>query len=95
MRYALNRGIVLNTFIQEESDANAVGTSDVQLRVLRSSVVMAIKYYDTDMDILTKKTSAPYVLFGLDYFEFLSELNKSIFDASAQYKIKCTALTDV
>jgi hypothetical protein len=92
MRYALNRGLVLNNILTNETSDLAVGTADAKLRVLRSSVLMAIKYYDTDMAGLTKKTAAPYVLFGLDYFSFLSELNKSVFDASAQYAIQRTAL---
>jgi hypothetical protein len=53
---------------------------------------MALKYYDTDKAILAKKTTAPFVIFGLDYFSFLTELNKSIFDASAQYAVERTSL---
>ena len=92
MRYALNRGLVLNNILASEMSNDAVGTADARLRVLKSSIQMALKYYDTDMAILSKKTTAPYVIFGLDYFEFLTELNKSIFDASAQYSIQRTAL---
>ncbi len=92
MRYALNRGLVLKTILSQEMGEGEVGTGDAKLRVLRSSIEMALKYYETDMAILAKKSTAPYVLFGLDYFEFLSELNKSIFDASAQYTIQRTAL---
>ena len=92
MRYALNRGIVINDILSKEMDADAVGSQDVRLRVLRESINMAIKYYDIDLATLTKKSAAPFVLFGLDYFEFLSELNKSVFDASAQYNIQRTAL---
>lgn len=92
MRYALNRGLVINDILTAEMDSLAVGSQDAKLRVLISSIKMAIKYYDTDMAILSKKTVAPYVIFGLDYFDFLSELNKSIFDASAQYSIQRTAL---
>ena len=92
MRYALNRGLVLNNILASEMSADAVGTADARLRVLKSSIEIALKYYETDMAILQKKSTAPYVIFGLDYFEFLSELNKSIFDASAQYSIQRTAL---
>lgn len=92
MRYALNRGLVLNNILASEMSADAVGTADARLRVLKSSIEIALKYYETDMAILQKRTTAPYVIFGLDYFEFLSELNKSIFDASAQYTIQRTAL---
>lgn len=92
MRYALNRGLVLNELLTKEMNADAVGTQDAKLRVLKSSIQIALKYYETDMAILAKKSVAPFVIFGLDYFEFLSELNKSIFDASAQYAVQRTAL---
>jgi hypothetical protein len=92
MRYALNRGLVLHDLISKEASDEAVGTADAKIRVLRASIELAIKYYDTDIAILQKKTTAPYVIFGLDYFSFLSELNKSVFDASAQYAIQRTAL---
>jgi biotin carboxyl carrier protein len=92
MRYALNRGLAINDIITRETSDTAVGTADAKLRVLRSSIQMAIKYYDSDMAVLARKSTAPYVIFGLDYFEFLSELNKSVFDASAQYAIQRSAL---
>lgn len=92
MRYALNRGLVVNDIITREALDTSVGTADAKLRVLRASIQMAIKYYDTDMAILSEKNPAPYVLFGADYFDFLSDLNKSVFDASAQYAIQRTAL---
>lgn len=92
MRYSLNRALVLNSILEKEMSADAVGTADVKLRVLKASIKMALKYYDTDMAMLSKKSVAPYIVFGLDYFEFLNELNKSIFDASAQYSIQRTSL---
>ena len=92
MRYALNRALVLNEILAKEMDADAVGSADIKLRVLKASIKMSLKYYDTDMMILSKKAVAPYVVFGLDYYEFLNELNKSIFDASAQYSIQRTSL---
>lgn len=88
MRYVLNRGLVLNEIISHEIDINNVGYSDVKLRVLMSSVNMAIKYYDIDVAELDKLEVRPFAIFASDYFEFLSDLNKSVFDASAQYKIE-------
>jgi uncharacterized protein YmfQ (DUF2313 family) len=44
------------------------------------------------MDTLNKKTTAPFIEFGIQYYNFLTELNKSIFDASASYNIQRTAL---
>lgn len=92
MRYSLNRALVVNDIIKKEMDANEVGAIDAQIRVLASSIKLAIKYYDTDMLTLSQKSSTPYITYGLDYFSFLTELNKSIFDASAQYSIQRTSL---
>lgn len=92
MRYALNRGLVLNEIIGREASADAVGSADAKLRVLVASVNFAIKYYEIDMQNLTKKTKTPFIVFGVDYHEFLTELNKSVFDASAQYAIQRTSL---
>lgn len=92
MRYAINRGLVLNEILAKESSVETVGSIDAKVRVLVSSINMAIKYYDTDMATLSKKSPAPFVTFGMDYFNFLTELNKSIFDATAQYSIQRTSL---
>jgi len=92
MRYVLNRAIVLDNMLSKEMDADAAGTIDAKNRVLVSSILMAIKYYDNDLAVLSKKSTSPYAKFGIEYFDFLYELNKSIFDASAQYNILRTAL---
>lgn len=47
---------------------------------------------DLDMTIISKKGAAPFKDFGVEYFNFLTNLNNSIFDASAQYNIQRTAL---
>lgn len=92
MRYSINRALALNDILNKETNADAVGSVDAKVRVLRASIKMAVKYYDIDLNILTKKSATPFISFGQDYFDFLSELNKSIFDASAQYAIQRTAL---
>lgn len=92
MRYALNRAVVINDILEREMDPAAVGTIDAKSRVLISSIAMALKYYDADMATLTKKSVSPFATFGVEYFNFLTELNKSIFDASAQYHIQRTSL---
>jgi hypothetical protein len=93
MRYILNRALVIKDLITKEADPEAVGTKDVLIRTLVSSVKMAIQYYDIDMSALTtQKSNSSFVSFGMEYFNFLTELNKSIFDASAQYLIERTAL---
>lgn len=92
MRYALNRALVLNDILTAETTEGTVGTSDAKARVLTASIKLALKYYDSDMANLAKKSTLPYAAFGIEYFNFLNELNKSIFDASAQYNIQRTAL---
>lgn len=92
MRYALNRGLVLNEILVREIEPNSVGLVDTQLRILKSSINMAITSYDKDMEAMSKKSKTSLAEFGLDYFEFLSELNKSIFDASAQFQIQKSTL---
>jgi hypothetical protein len=92
MRYSLNRALVLNEILTKQMGADEVGTIDVQIRVLTLSIKLAMKYYETDMLTLSKKSVTPFVVFGLDYFSFLTELNKSVFDASAQYSIQRTSL---
>ena len=92
MRYTLNRALVLNEILTKEMGQEVVGTIDVKIRILTSSIKMAIKNYDSDMNTLQKKASMPFAAYGVEYFTFLYELNKSVFDASAQFNIHRTAL---
>ncbi|MBP9682821.1 MAG: hypothetical protein KBD76_15565 [Bacteriovorax sp.] len=92
MRYILNRGLVVDEILNKEADINEIGAVDTHLRVLATTIKMAIKYYETDMKVLNQKTEMPFAKFGVDYFHTLIELNKSIYDASAQYSIERTAL---
>jgi len=92
MRYALNRSLVLSETLSKEMDSNEVGTVDAKLRVLKLSIAMALKYYDADMETMSSKAPTSFAEFGIQYFSFLNELNKSIFDASAQYTIQRTSL---
>lgn len=92
MRYILNRSLVVNQVLSAEMESNAVGTDDAKLRVLHSSALLAIKYYENDINVLTKKSVSPFAVFGLEYFQFLTEINKSVFDASAQYATQRLAM---
>lgn len=92
MRFTLNRALVVNDILTAEMNESAVGSSDAKLRQLLSSIRMALKYHDYDIAKLTKGSALPYAQFGIEYFNFLHELNKSIFDASAQYNVQRTAL---
>lgn len=92
MRYVLNRAIVIKDILAKEMDASAVGSADAKLRILLTSIKMSIDYYETDMNTLSKKSIPNFQQFGESYFKFLTELNKSIFDASAQYSVQRTSL---
>jgi hypothetical protein len=93
MRYALNRALVINDVLKSEILVGSVGSDDAKARVLTQSINMALKYYDADIATLTdKKVASPFAQFGIDYFSFLTELNKSIFDASAQYNVQRISL---
>ncbi|MBI2606435.1 MAG: hypothetical protein HYW49_10180 [Deltaproteobacteria bacterium] len=105
MRYVLNRALVVNTEIENEAIAPnggkaPTGIVDQQIRLLTLSAKMAVKYFESDLAFLngavTKKdvnlVTLPYAKFGLEYAEFLMNLNNSITDASAQYNIGVIAL---
>ncbi|MBI2606434.1 MAG: hypothetical protein HYW49_10175 [Deltaproteobacteria bacterium] len=105
MRYVLNRALVVNTEIENEAIAQnsgkaPIGIVDQQIRLLTLSAKMAVKYFESDLAFLngavTKKdvnlVTLPYASFGLEYAEFLMNLNNSITDASAQYNIGVIAL---
>ena len=92
MRYILNRSLVLDAILEKEMDPNEAGTIDVKLGLLLSSIKMAQKYFDCDMSMMTKNDSAQFADFGKDYFKYLIKLNKSVFDASAEYAVEKTAL---
>lgn len=92
MRYILNRGMVINTILTEEMDSEMIGAADVKSRILISSIELAIKYFDNDLKLLANKSTPSFAIFGVDYFNFLTEFNKSTVDASAQYAIQKTAL---
>lgn len=92
MRYVLNRALVVNDILKAQIASDVVGANDTKIRVFLASINMAIRYYNLDMDTLNKKSATPFARFGMDYFSFLTELNKSIFDASAGYNIQRTAL---
>lgn len=87
MRYVLNRALVLQETLKKETDESTIGIADVKFRVLLTSVKMAIKYYDIDAKTLSNQSNMDFASFGAVYSSFLIDLNKSVFDASAQYSI--------
>ena len=97
MRYVLNRGLKVVDILEQEADSSVAGVLDQQVRVLKQSVQMALKYYENDLAYLNSQSkkdlvNLPFAQFGMEYAVFLMELNKSVLDASAQYEIGITAL---
>jgi len=92
MRYVLNRSLVVLEILNQETSDEFAGSADAKLRVLLSSIYFALKYYEVDLAFLTKKSALPFTSFGKDYFFFLHEINKSIFDASAQFAVQRLSL---
>lgn len=92
MRYILNRSLVVDDILTREMTADAVGTIDIKIQILKKSIEMAMKYFDLDIKRFDQKTLPDFATFGNDYFKFLNQINKSIFDASAQYTIYRMAL---
>ena len=88
MRYSLNRALVVANILDQELDSSSVGSIDAKSRVLIESLKMSLRYYESDMRTLSTKAPTPFAQFGIEYFQFLTELNKSIFDASAQYNVQ-------
>ena len=88
MRYSLNRALVVVSMLDQELDSASVGAIDAKSRVMLESLKMSVKYYESDMRTLSSKAPIPFAQFGIEYFQFLTELNKSIFDASAQYNVQ-------
>lgn len=87
MRYVLNRGLIINEILNNEIEDDNVGLTDVKLKVLISSIQMAFKYSESDF----AKNKIEFSTFGLEYYWFLTDMNKSVFDASAQYAIQKTS----
>ncbi len=99
-RYVLNRALKTHALIEREVDTTQPGVVDLQVRFLRNSIQMALKYFVSDVAYLNGRfvekkadlTSMPYAEFGLDYAQFLMQLDQSVLDASAQYAIAIQAL---
>jgi hypothetical protein len=89
MRFVLNRGLEVYKVISKESDTDEIGVHDLLLRVLHRSIDMAIEYYQDDYRTLNNKKHKPisFAKFGIRYLNFMTEINKSNFDASSQYII--------
>ena len=91
MRYVLNRGVIVYKMLRVETNGSIVGSRNARIRILEQSVHKALHYYQSDLRFLQGGSESvepiPFAQFGVEYFQFLLELSKSVFDASAQYEM--------
>lgn len=103
LRVTLNRALAINDIIEREAiepgrllgKKVAAGTIDQQVRILKKSLELAEKYYQSDILYLNEKiakkdqnlTKLEWAKFGRDYSEMLVKVSNSLFDASAQFEV--------
>ncbi|MEI8348213.1 MAG: hypothetical protein WCG27_12150, partial [Pseudomonadota bacterium] len=96
MRYILNRGLFVYDIVDKTMRTDDVHTLRIKIRILEQSILMAKKYFQSDLAFLKANPlnfrPLDYVQFGKDYSNFLANLNKSVFSAAAQYKIELANL---
>ena len=93
LRFILNRAMKVNDELATDSNTDAPGAVDTEVRILRLSVELAQRYYTSDIAFLDarEKDSAaatlPYAAFGLEYANMLMTMDQSMFGARAQYAV--------
>ena len=93
MRFALNRGMLLNKILLDESDINVRGTVENQIDILVKSIDIAREFYQSDLDFhmqvqsLDDPVQIQYAQFGLRFARKMFFAAINIFDASAQYRV--------
>ncbi len=92
VRFILNRSLKLIEILDHETSSTAVGIIDTKVRILVESMKLALEYHGADIKFLQKNAHLPFSQFGKSYFRFLNQLNYSIFDISAQFRIQFFAL---
>ncbi|MGK5082547.1 formylglycine-generating enzyme family protein [Bdellovibrionota bacterium FG-1] len=98
MRFVLNRGIKIAREIYQNSAPGESGVTDAQVRILKSSVEMAIGYYESDVAYLKSLQNGgtpmqiAFARFGYDYARALMVQDRAITNAKAQYNAAMMAL---
>lgn len=87
VRYSLSRSLKLVEIIEKEDQSSENSILDVKIRLLTQSLKIAREYTEFDFTKFKNAGFTTYSRFGLDYFALVTELAKSIFDASAQYEM--------
>lgn len=97
-REILERAILIHRVAQQETDANDFGIVQMRIRLLTRAIEKAVKTYVGQDEALFDSIESGvdgvvnYAAFGEDFFNYLLELNKSVFDASAQYRVERLAI---
>lgn len=92
-REILERAILIHKVLLDETDSNDFGIVDMRIRLVTRAIELARdKYAGLDLAFFDKKEDVAYADFGKEYMQYLLELNKSVFDATAQYKLQKLAL---
>jgi hypothetical protein len=100
MRFVLNRALKIVDEIGREADVSQPGILDQQVRIMKLSVRIALRYHESDLAYLSGQTRAPqsalvnlpYAQFGVEYAVQLMQMMESVPDASAQYTIAIMAV---
>jgi hypothetical protein len=94
-RFALNRGLKLYELLDTILTSRpAPGIQQQKLLVLTSSIHLALKYYESEMEFYNNKVrqkpdsilDQSYQRFGLDFARMLISVNESLINAKAQYQ---------
>ena len=89
MRYVLSRGVMLHEMLLKETNKKVAGSQNTRIRILEQSAYKALHYYESDLHLLQGKggisETISFAYFGKEYAQFILEIAKSVFDASAEY----------
>lgn len=92
-REILERAILIHKVLLDETNSNDFGIVDMRIRLVTRAIELARdKYAGLDLAFFDRKEDVAYADFGKEYMQYLLELNKSVFDATAQYKLQKLAL---
>lgn len=105
MRYVLNRTLKIMEEMEAQTAPNVSASlrnsvTQEQVRILKLSIRMAIRYYVNDIEFIngqaqvTNKSlvNLPFAKFGIEYAKFLMWINESVMNVRAQYNIAIMAL---
>jgi hypothetical protein len=85
----LERALLIHKVMLEETIADNPHDAQVRVRLLTRAIeLVRKKYFQKDQSFLNQESEVDYTRFAHEYFEYLSNLNKSVFDATAQYRIE-------